>query len=235
MFYVRLVTAYHHKNALPAQVTICTYLKARMTTVTIVPHLTDQLSSRAVRSIFIQWNPYAAETESIYDCYIQTMDLRITKYLHYNLSIKVPVVVGDIPYSIKTTSATSGTLTFGNRAQLTGQYSKFQLRRLSMYTINMELNVSSPCAEVVRHELYRESEKIFHHLQEATDVPYCHNYLIPLWNNDNSTTNNDTHLIYSPKVPFMKMLDVVINSEAQMGKLTALAFNWQMGRIFFDR
>ena len=230
ILYVRLTSLQQKREkALASEIMICTYSELNKTIITIAPHLMEQLGSGVVRSLLVQWNPYAAEKESLYNCYIQAMGLRSAKYLHYNLSIKVPVVVGNIPYSIKTTSLTSGNLTFWNRTQLTGQYSKLQLWRMSMYTISMELNVSRPCAEAVRHQLYEESEKIFHHLQEATDVPYCENYLVPLWNNDNSTTNNNTHLIYSPNVPFLRLLDTFIDSKARLGQLSVLDFNWNMG------
>ena len=234
ILYVKLASKLQEReNALSSEVIICTYSKLKMTAVTIVPHLIEQFGSGVVRSLFVQRNPYAYEEESQYGCNIQAMDLRLAKHLHYNLSIKVPVAMVAVPFSVVATSLTSGTLTFSDRNQVTGQYSKVRLSTLSKYILNMELNVTLPCAEAVRHQLNGKDDNIFYHLQEAADAPQCQSYVISLRNNDNTTTDNNTHLMYFPKVPFLTVLDTVIDGGAKMGKLTAVNFNWNMGGFLF--
>ena len=234
ILYVKLTNQHQEgKNALTSEIMICTSSKPKITTVMVVPHLTEQLGSRVLRSLFVQLNPYAAEKKSLYGCHIEAMASRSTKHLHYNHSIKVPVATRTIPYRIRTTSLTSGSQTFSNRTQLASQYSKFQFWALSMYPINVKLNVSFPCAEAVRHQLYGERQSVFQHLQKAAGVPYCEDYRISLWNNDNTTTDNNTHLISLPKVHFLTIFEAVIESKARMGKLTALDFNWKMSGFLF--
>ena len=102
------------------------------------------------------------------------------------------------------------------------------------YPINMELNISLPCAEAVRHQLYEERESIFHHLQQAAYVSFCQNYLIPLWNNDNAIINSSTHLIYLPQLSFIPAVwNCYSRYKGRMGKLTALDFNQKIGQSAF--
>ena len=235
ILYVRLTNLnQERKNSLTSHLIICTQSTRRLTKVTIAPALSTQIGSGAVRSLFVQRNPYTAETEM--DCHIQVENLGLMKQLRYDLSIKVPVIVGSIPYSVLAdTSLTSGTLNFGERKQLVGQYWKLHIWTLSSYIINMEINASLPCAKAIRHELNGDNENKFQlHLQEAAGTPYCQNYLIPLWNNDNnSTSNNNTHVIYFPKVLFLTAFDTIIDTEAKMGKVTAHAVNLDIGVFLF--
>ena len=238
VLYVRLTSLQQERdNALSSNVIICTRWERSLTTVTTAPALTAQLAPGAVRSLFVQRNPYTAKTEM--NCHIKIVDAGVTKHLHYDLSVKVPVIVGTIPYRVAATSSTSDILHFGKRKQLTGQYSMLHIWTLSLHNINIEVNASLQCAKAIRHHVNGESENEFHlHLQEAADAPYCQNYLIPLWNNDNDSSSsnnkdNNSHLVYFPKAPYLKAVDSFIDNEGKVGKLTALFLNQNIAKFLF--
>ena len=44
---------------------------------------------------------------------------------------------------------------------------------------------------------------------------------------------NKSYLISFPKVPFLTAFDAVIDNQANMGKLTALRFNWDISNFLF--
>ena len=221
------------KNAFITDVMICSSLRPETTVVKIVPNLIQQIGSGVVRSFFIQWNAYAVQKKSLYNCYIETWEMEGKTELDYNLSIKVPVALRNIDYIIEITSLTSGFQVYTNRTQLTGPCLGLALWAFPLYSVNMKLNVSLACPETVRHQLFGDSESIFHHLQKAAHAPFCQNYLIPLWNNDNTTINNNTHLIYFPQLSFVAKMDNAINEKSQMGNLTALEFNKNIGQGAF--
>ena len=92
ILYVKLTSLHQErKNSLTSEIMICTDSEIKMTTVNIIPLLSGYLDPGAVRSLYVQWNPYAAEKKALYDCLIEATDLASTRHLHYNLSIKVPV------------------------------------------------------------------------------------------------------------------------------------------------
>ena len=200
----------------------------------VVPNLIEQIGSRSVRSLFVQWNAYVVQKKkSQYDCYIEAWDTELRIPFDYSLSIKLPVVLRTVRYSVQTTNLTSRSQIFYNRTQLTGRCLQIELWASRPYPINMELNISLPCTEAVRHQLYGERESIFHHLQQATYASFCQNYLIPLWNNDNAIINSSTHLIYLPELSFIPAFETVIQVNGRMGKLTALDFNQKIGQSAF--
>ena len=235
MLYVRLTSLHlERKNTLSSHVIVCTLWESSLTTVTTAPALTVQINSGAVRSLFVQRNPYTAKAEV--DCHVKVLDLDVTKHLHYHLSVKVPVIVDTIPYTVVATSSTSNNLRFGETKQLTGHYLMLHVLTLSLHVINTEINASLPCAEAIRYQVNRERENEFHlHLQEAADAPHCQSYLIPLWNNDNKTsiTTNSTHLLYFPKAPFLTVLNTIIDNGGKMGKLTAFFLSEHIAKFHF--
>ena len=218
------------KSVFSTHIQICTISKQQMTFFSVISNLIEQADSGVTPSLFLQGNIFAPEKKSLYGCYIETMDREYQTPFDYNLSIKLPVGFRTIRYGIQATNSTSRSHTFIKRTQLTGQCLRVEVWAFSLYPINMVLNISLSCAKVVRHQLYGGNESIFHHLQKATYAPFCQNFLIPLWNNDNSIVNNNTHLIYLPQLLILAILKTIIKEESQMGKLTALDFNQNIGK-----
>ena len=224
-------------DALSSQVIICTHPESRMTTVMIIPKLSPSFSSpESVRSLFVQTNPHTGDRNMF--CLFEVMDISGTKNLEYTLFMKVPVSLHTVPFYVEATSLTSGNLSFGKREQLSGRYLQLHIYMVPTY-VSAKINASLPCTEAVRLELSGETHKIFErHLQQTADVADCQNYWIPLWNdnkinNDNNSINNNTHLIYLPKIALLENFDKVIETKVKMGKLSAFHFNRNIGNFLF--
>ena len=214
-------------------VIFCTHQFSRVTVVVIYPPLSYQFDSMKARSFLVQINPYAGGIDK--ECYFHVRDVRASQRLTYDLSVKVPVSLGRVSFSVKARSLTSDLMSFDKREQLSGQYLELHFLKRSRY-VGAEINASLPCPEAVRLEQSEETDKIFeHHLQQAADTADCRNYMIPLWNSDqnNNNKNNNTHLIYLRKISTMTSFDTIIKSKFKMGKLSALLFNRQLGEFLF--
>ena len=214
-------------------VVFCTYPRLSVTRVGIYPHLWKQIGSVKARSLIVQMNPYAGDRNT--DCFFDVMDFRKSQPLTYDLSIKVPVILGRVPFRVVARNLTSGDMNFGRSDQLTGQYLLLQILTILTY-ISVKINVSLPCPEAVRLGESGETDKMFeHHLQQTADTGDCRNYMIPLWNKyqNNSDDNNNTYLIYLPKIPIIMSFDGIRGTKRKLGKLSALLFNWDMGEFLF--
>ena len=67
VLYVKLVRLHRKvKNVLLTDITICSSSKRKITVVTTIPHLAEQVGSGGFRSFFLQWNTYAVEKKSLY-------------------------------------------------------------------------------------------------------------------------------------------------------------------------
>ena len=129
------------------------------------------------------------------DCLIEVTDVR-THRLDYELHVKEPVAVATVGYRVATTSLTSGTQIFDHIGHLTGQYRKLHILMWSTY-IHLKLNVSLPCSGAVRLLPSGGSDvRLEEHVNQAANTVYCRNYQIPMWNDNDSTLDNITHLIY---------------------------------------
>ena len=211
-------------------VVFCTYPQLGITAVGIYPHLSVSMKDR---SFVVQVNPYAGDMDM--ECRFQVNDARALQRLTYDLSVRVPVILGRIPFSVGAKTLTSDLMEFGQRKQLSGQYLQLQFVALSMY-ISVEINASLPCHEGVRLEQSGETVKILkRHLRQTADTADCRNYIIPLWiiDQNNNNNNNNTHLIYLPKIQIMTSLDIVTKSKFKMGKLSILYFNRILGEFLF--
>ena len=218
-------------SELVTAVVFCTHPQLRITIVGIYPRLNYQIGSVKVRSILVQINPYAGDMDM--DCYFQVNDLRVSQHLNYDLSVKVPVIIGRAPFSVGARSLTSDQMKFGEKEQLSGQYLQLQVFTPSMY-VSAEINASLPCPEAVRLEQSGETVKIFkRRLRQTEDTADCRNYMIPLWNSDENNNNNNTHLIYLPRTRIIASLGEQIKSKLKMGKLSVLLFNLALGELHF--
>ena len=234
MLYVRLgnsdMSAITGDTVLSTMVSFCTHPQVGLTTVGIYPQLSYQIGSMKVRSFLVQINPYAGGTDT--DCYFIVQDFRVSQGLTYDLSVKLPVILGRVRFNVRARNLTSEEMNFGKREKLSGQYFQLHLFTSSMY-IGAEINASLPCRKAVRLEQSGETDKIFEHqLQQAADTPDCRNYMIPLWNSDQNN-NSNTHLIYLPRIRTMTSFDEIRKSKFKMGKLTALLFNRELGDFLF--
>ena len=236
MLSIRLISLHSERNnALSADVMFCTNPKSGTTTVMIVPQFSPQSGSESVRSLFVQTNFYAGYMDM--GCHIEVMDVSATTTLKYDLFMKVPVILGTVSFNVVAKTLTSGGLNFGKKEQLTGQYSMLIIDMVPTY-VSAKINASFPCTKAVRLQLSGETDKIFErHLQQTADIADCHDYLIPLWNNNktnnenNNNNKNNTHIIYLPKIRLLKNIDDAIAKKAKMGKLSAFLFNWNIGNF----
>ena len=217
-------------------VIFCTHQQSSVTTVGIYPPVSYQIGSMKARSFLVQINPYAGDIDK--ECHFHVRDFRASQRLTYDLSVKVPVSLSRVSFSVEARSLTSDLISFDKREQLSGQYLQLHFLKRSRY-VGAEINASLPCPEAVRLEQSEETDQVFeHHLQQAADTADCRNYTIPLWNSDqnsnnNNNNNNNTHLIYLPKISTMTSFDVIIKSTFKMGKLSALLFNRKLGEFLF--
>ena len=237
ILYVRLTSraqvAAKQNAGLSTVVVFCTHPQSSLTGLGIYPHLSNQVGSVEARSLLVQVNPYAGGMNT--DCIFDVRDFRKSQRLKYDLSIRVPVILGRVPFRVVAANLTSGNMDFGKREQLTGQYLQLQIFTVSTY-LSVEINVSLPCPEPVRLEHSGESVKIFErHLQQTADTGDCRSYMIPLWTNDQNNNNNinNTYLIYLPKIPIMKSFGGIRGAKLRLGKLSALIVNWDMGEFLF--
>ena len=218
-------------NALYSDVIICTgqRLGKLMTMIVVVPYLSQQVGSEVViKSLFVQINPYASGMEKF--CELKIEDWITSQSLNYDLSLKVPVTVKFTHVVVKVYGSTSGTLHIRSTKQLSDEYLSVGIYTKSPY-VSAEINASLPCSKVARLQLSEETDKIFERrLQQAADAADCRNYLIPLWNDGKNDTNN-THLLTLPKLLVVKSFDLAVNTEGQMGNLTALSFNLRASNI----
>ena len=208
----------------------CSHPQLRTAAVGIYPHLSRSMKTQ---SFLVQINPYAGDMDM--DCHFQVNEFTVSQRLKYDLSVKVPVILGRIPFTVMAKTLTFDLRKFGQREQLSGQYLQLQFVAFSMY-ISAEINASLPCPEVVRLDQSGETVKILqHHLRQTADTADCRNYMIPLWNSDqnNNNNNNNTHLIYLPKLQIMTSFDVFTKSKFKMGKLSILLFNLELGNFLF--
>ena len=220
-------------DALACDVIFCTRQQQKMKyMVLIVPHLSSQVGSSAVRSLLVQMNPYTAEMEM--DCLIQVHDFAVLpQSLDYDLSIKYPAVIGDVEHSAAATSAALATHYFHQREQLTGRYVMLQILIPPART-RMKLNISLPCNEAFRVELPEKSildNQIEHHLKQAADTAHCLNYLIPL--SYKAKDNNNTRLIHISRPFYHNILDYIIRYKARAGKFTTFKFNQALNNFLF--
>ena len=216
-------------DALTSDVIFCTPQEQGLPNmVVLAPHLSDQIGSGAVRSLFVQVNPYTVELEMY--CHIQVNDVKLsTQKLYYDLSIKNPVLLGGEAYRIVAESRTSAIHHYRTR-ELTGRYLMLHIFMLPTYP-NMKLNVTLLCSEALRLEPSEGRDGRFeHHLKQAAVTAQCLNYLIPLSYITKDNKKN-TRLLYISQPYYQTIFDHLTHRKAKAGRLTALMFDWEVGKF----